>query len=250
MVLNPASPVPLYRQFKQLIERKIAANEWPPGSPIPPELTLIREYAISRTTVRQALDELVKEGRIYRQRGRGTFVAPPRFAQPLAHLAGFAEELSLRGLAPAIEVLVHRLLPAPPHVAACLQVAPGSDVLYIRRVVSEGGAPLFVDDSYFPAELAGLLRVEQIQAQPIYQLLEAAGRGPAEGDQWLEAVEIPEALAPLLDCGTGTPGLSITRVTKDPSGVPLEFASAVYRGDRYRYAIRLKRGQRPPSHFA
>jgi GntR family transcriptional regulator len=241
MDLNPRSPVPLYQQFKTLVERKIASGEWGPGEALPPELTLGETYGISRTTVRQALDELVKEGRISRARGRGTFVSPPKIAQTLADLTGFAEELTLRGLGPVIKVLGHELKPAPAGVAETLGLEPGTPVLEIRRLVEVGGLPLFVDESSFPADLAPVLAADRVAAQPIYRLLEAAGRSPSEGDQWLGAVAIPADVAEQLQVEPGAPGLSIVRVTRDGLGTPIEHTTVIYRGDRYHYAISLQR---------
>lgn len=239
MELNPRSPVPLWQQFKLIVEQKIATGEWAPEQPIPPEMQLIETYGISRITVRQALDELVQEGRIYRRRGKGTFVAQPKINQTLAQLTGFVEELSLRGLEPAVTVIGYTVEPEP-RVAEVLGVE--GPLLQIRRLVSVGGGPLFVDTSFFPAELAHLLRREQLAERPIYSLLEAGGRAPAEGDQWLGAVALSAETARLLEMEPGSPGLAIHRVTKDALGRPVEYTKVVYRADRYEYQIRLERG--------
>lgn len=240
MELNPRSPVPLYRQFKLLVEQKIASGEWSADQPLPPEMQLIETYGISRITVRQALDELVQEGRIYRRRGLGTFVAQPKINQTLAQLTGFVEELALRGMEPAVQVLGCETGVAEPRVAEILGTE--GPLLQIRRLVSVGGTPLFVDTSYFPVELAYLLGPAEIAARPIYTLLEAGGRAPAEGDQWLGAVALSAETARLLGMEPGAPGLAIHRVTKDGLGRPVEYTRAVYRADRYEYQIRLERG--------
>ncbi|HLO04485.1 MAG TPA: GntR family transcriptional regulator [Symbiobacteriaceae bacterium] len=239
MELNPRSPLPLYRQFKLLVEQKIASGEWAPEQPLPPEMQLIELYGISRITVRQAMDELVQEGRIYRRRGKGTFVAPPKINQTLAQLTGFVEELALRGLEPSVRVLGYEVEPEP-RVAELLGTA--GPLLQIRRLVSVGGAPLFADTSYFPSDLVHLLGREQIAVRPYYALLEAGGRAPAEGDQWLGAVALSVETAGYLELEPGSPGLAIHRVTKDALGRPVEYTRVVYRADRYEYQIRLERG--------
>lgn len=241
MPLNPSSPVPLYQQFKLLIERKIADGEWPPDSPLPPELTMIETYGISRTTVRQALDELVQEGRIYRQRGKGTYVAPPRFGQTLATLTGFVEELTLRHLNPVVRVITHRAIPAGAEVGRALQMPPDTRVLHISRLVHVADAPLFLDQCYFPLELAGTLTPERVQAEPIYQLLVQGGRSPAEGEQRVGAIPIPADAAAHLGVAPGTPGLAITRISRDQFGIPIEYIAVTYRGDRYHFDITLHR---------
>lgn len=239
--LNPASPIPLYRQFKQLVERKLATGEWPVDQPLPTEMSLVEAYGISRTTVRQAFDELVTEGRVFRQRGRGTFVAPEKITQTLARLTGFAEELALRGLKPEVRVVNHGLEPAPEQVARALGLGNGAEVLHIERLVRVEGIPLFHDDSYFPPGLLGVLSLDAVQSEPIYRLLEAAGNTPAEGEQSLGAIAIPPEVAAQLGVPAGAAGLQVTRVTVDALGKPMEFANAIYRGDRYHYTIRLQR---------
>ncbi|HEY3366556.1 MAG TPA: GntR family transcriptional regulator [Symbiobacteriaceae bacterium] len=240
-MLNPNSPISLHLQLKLALEREMASGAYPPEAPLPTEAALIQGYGISRTTVRQALEALVREGRVYRQRGRGTFVAPPRIAQTLAYLTGFAEELAVRGLNPAIAVLEHHVTGAPSPAAAALGLDPGSPVLHIRRLVSTGGAPLFLDDSYFAPGLAAVLDPGRIAERPICQLLEAAGLFPTEGEQDLQAVLVSGEEARLLNVAPGSPGLAIARLTRDHFGAPLEYAAALYRGDRYQYAIRLRR---------
>lgn len=241
MELNPNSPVPLYQQFKLLLERKLAAGEWAADEPLPTELSLMATFNISRTTVRQALDALVKEGRIYRRRGKGTFVAPPRIEQTLASLTGFAEELALRGLAPEISVAAWNVERVPLAVTGALELPAGTAVLHVRRLISLNRAPLFVDDCWFPAEFAPHLSAAHIEAHPIYRLLERFGRAPAEGDQRLQAIGAPEEIAPLLGVTPGQPALSVTRLTRDHAGVPVEYTRAIYRGDRYDYTISLRR---------
>jgi GntR family transcriptional regulator len=242
MALNPRSPIPLYQQFKMAIERKIATGEWQPDKLIPTEAELTAEYGISRTTVRQAFADLVTEGRIYRQRGRGSYVAPPKLAQTLGPLTGFAEELTLRGLEPVIVILDHGMVRADRRVAQALQIDADRQVLCVRRLVSAAGLPLFADESYFPEALRPILGREQIEGQPIYRLLESGGYYPAHGEQRLGAVAIDPRTAGHLGVAPGTPGLAITRVTSDQLGLPIEYANVIYRGDRYEYAIQLQRG--------
>ncbi len=65
---------PLYSQIADDLRFKIVSGEWGEGEKIPPELDLCKIYEVSRITIRKAIDELVREGRLYRERAKGTFV--------------------------------------------------------------------------------------------------------------------------------------------------------------------------------
>jgi len=82
------SKLPLYQQLYEILRSKITRREWQPGDMIPPESEMVNQYQVSRITVRQVLDMLVQEGLIYRERGRGTFVALPR-VDSAQHAPGF-----------------------------------------------------------------------------------------------------------------------------------------------------------------
>ncbi|MDY5211509.1 GntR family transcriptional regulator [Intestinibacter sp.] len=73
-MINKNSPLPLYFQLQNKLLEKIKDGTYPPNKALPTEHELIQNYEVSRTTVRQAIDNLVKEGYIEKRRGVGTFV--------------------------------------------------------------------------------------------------------------------------------------------------------------------------------
>ncbi|MBI3962513.1 MAG: GntR family transcriptional regulator, partial [Deinococcus sp.] len=90
------SVIPLYYQLKELLRERIEAGEWEPGNQIPTEEELCERYKVSRITVREAIQGLVSEGLLYRQQGRGTFVAKAKIQQGLQRLTSFTEDMQLR----------------------------------------------------------------------------------------------------------------------------------------------------------
>src|SRR3990172_1738207 len=113
-VLSKKNKLPLYYQLKAIIEERIESGEWAPGAQAPSERELCEQFKISRITVRQALAELVVEGRLTRDQGRGTFVAKPRIEQQLTQLTGFTQDMQARGQRPGATVLQLEAATAPP----------------------------------------------------------------------------------------------------------------------------------------
>ena len=103
--INRQSKLPLYQQLYEVLRGNIMRGEWKPGDLIPAESELIEQYGVSRITVRQVLDMLVQEGLIYRQRGRGSFVAHPTVEQVLQRLVSFTDDMRQRGFAPNTRIL-------------------------------------------------------------------------------------------------------------------------------------------------
>ena len=104
-------PVPLYYQLKELILEAINENKYTAGDVIPTEKEISSYYQISRTTVRQAIGELVQEGILYRVKSKGTFVAEPKIKQEyISKIQSFNDEILHRGMTPSTEVLQFRVL--------------------------------------------------------------------------------------------------------------------------------------------
>ena len=232
--------LPLHHQLRHLMRRRIETGQWPPGHRLPAERDLVRMFGVSRTTVREALDGLEREGLIVRRHGQGTFVARPPLVEGLARLRGFTEELREQGLAIEVRHLRAGLALADDEVAGALGVSPGSEVVELSRVVLLEGQPLFTDDSWLlPGP--GRLVLAAEPHNPIYLALEAVGFPVVRGEQTIEAAAATRADARRLGIRPGQPVLLIRRVARMADGTPVEFRRVVYRGDRYRYRIALAR---------
>ena len=141
-MLQRSSPLPLYHQLKQLLADRIQRGEWKPGDLVPGEHELQDTFHLSRTTVRQAMQELEREGFVTRHRGRGTFVAQPRAVHSPEPKASVSDFLLAQGIKPGWRVLTSGSEPAPLDVAARLQIDPGALAFCSRRLRLADDAPL------------------------------------------------------------------------------------------------------------
>src|ERR1700761_4294714 len=231
--------LPKYYQVKKQLLDFTAAMA--PGSPVPPERELAQHYGTSRTTVRQALAELVVEGRLLRMQGKGTFVAKPKVAQ-LLELASYTQGMRAPGLHPQTKILDTSYVPADAQLSELLAISPGSRVLRIHRLRLADGEPMSTDTSHLPARRFPGLRRNLDRYASLYEALATAyGVQLAEAEETIETVLADPTDARLLGVDAGMPLLLLSRQAFDVSAVPVEWAQSKYRGDRYKLVTRLRR---------
>jgi GntR family transcriptional regulator len=243
-MLDPTSPMPLYEQVKVALRQSVESGVWQPGDAIPPERELIGRFGVSRITVRQAISDLVEAGLLYRLQGKGTFVARrggAPIAESLSELTGHLEELQLKGLNPAVEVLDLAVRPLPPDLAEALRRPAGAEAWYLFRRVRVGGPPLMLSEVWLPTDLHIDLRAEAIEQMGMAPLLQERGLPPARGAQHIGAQVAGRHEAALLETAPGQALLRVVRIIYGVDDRPLVWFRTLYRADRYEYEVELKR---------
>ncbi|MGN6813512.1 MAG: GntR family transcriptional regulator [Thermomicrobiales bacterium] len=234
--------MPRYQQLKELIREHVAKGEWRPGDLIPSERELSERFGVSRMTARQAITEVTNDGLLYRQQGKGTFVAWPKIAQQLSALTGFSADIQARGQRPGARVIEAQMVAVEPHAAIRLHIRPGQRAFRLYRVRLADAEPLALERvliSFFGCER---LLDEDLAANSLYQLLETRyGLPPVEAEQEIEAGLASEDDAQLLGIAPGSPVLLLRRTTYTTGHQPIEYAESVYRGDKYTFQVRLQR---------
>nr|WP_233506901.1 GntR family transcriptional regulator [Jiangella anatolica] len=231
-------PVPKHRQLREILLAMIE-GELVPDAPVPSERELVARFKVSRATVREAVGRLVAEGRLYRVRGKGTFVAAASIESQM-HLSSFTEDMRRRGHKPSTVVLGADETAAPPPARAALGLDVIDRAYRIERLRSADGAPMAHEVSWLPAApLPGLLErdltssVYSILAHDYGRVLDSAAQTVwAEGADPLRArlLRVPPA-APLL----------VFRKTSYAAGRPMEHVTSWYRADRYQVHMTLER---------
>ena len=234
-------PIPLHHQVYLDLLGSLDGGRWAPGAQLPTERDLAAAYGCSLITVRRALDELVREGRIERTRGRGTFVLRPRLDRDIAGRASFAEEMRQRGLDPETRVISSRPEAASTSVAAALSMKPGAPTVYLERLRLASGEPYLLEQVHLPAERFPGLLASDLERGSLYDLLVTRyATQVVRAREALEPVLLRAREARLLGQRRGAPALLIEGVAFASDGTPVEFGRTFVRGDRSRYYVERK----------
>ena len=231
-------PVPLHHQVYVDLKAALDSGEHAVGERLPPERELARLYGCSLITIRRALDELSREGRLGRQQGRGTFVLPPRLDRDIAGSMSFTEEMQRRGLDPETRLISARPEAAGETVAAALQLEPGSPTLYLERLRLAGGEPLLLEMVHLPAERFPGLLASDLEHNSLYDILNERYQSPIlRVREALEPVLLPRREAGLLGAKPRGLALLVEGIAFTRGDVPVEFGRTYVRGDRTRYYV-------------
>lgn len=245
MQLDETSPIPLYAQLESLLAAEIASGTLAPGARLPNEEELVERYRISRTTVRQTIQNLVRRGLVEIRRGKGTFVLQPRITQELTQLSGFVEDMESLGRHASARLLDKQTVPADESVARHLALAVGTPVVRIQRIRLADHSPLSFDETWLPAEIGEKILENDLETEPIFSLLEQKYDTPLlEAEYRLEAVSADAKVARALGIEPGSPIFCIERTSYTAAHQPIDYEKLYYRGDRIRFITRLARRPR------
>lgn len=239
--LDKSVPIPLYYQLKTLLLEEIKSNAYPVDSMIPTEKEISEMFEISRTTVRQAITELVREGWLYRVKSKGTFVAQRKIQQDfIRRLESFNEQIERTGRRPGTELLALEVVEMPERAAEAFGSAPGEKVVYLHRKRSADDEPIVTVETYLPYPKCAFLMQHNMAKESMYNVLaEREETRICRVSRILEAVAANAQDARLLNIRTGKPVHLFHTVGYNQYDEPIEFSIARYRGDRNRFEVDL-----------
>jgi GntR family transcriptional regulator len=208
------------------------------GDAVPPERELAVRFGVSRETVRQALHELLVEGRIER-RGRGTVVSRPKLVQSLS-LRSYTEGAAERGRVPGRLLVRWEDITATPDMAEALSISAGDAVMHLERVLLADGQRIGLESTYLPKRRFGELTETFDPTTSLYAAIRATGVAFGSAVERIETVLPSPREAALLESTTAMPMLLLNRRSVDTSGKPIEMVRALYRGDRIAFETLLR----------
>lgn len=242
-MINKSSPIPIYYQLEEIIKDLIEKGELKPGDSLPAEREYAEQFEISRMTVRQALNELVNDGYLYRVKGKGTFVAErkPKIEQALQGLTSFTEDMKARGMKPGSQLLRFEIIQATSLIANQLGIQEYGPVYEMKRIRLADNEPMALETNYISTNfIKGL--TEKIVNQSLYSYIEKQLNLKIDyASQVIESSVANDLEAEYLNILPGAPIMLIQRNTFLKDGTPVEFVKSTYRADRYKFMIQMNR---------
>jgi len=239
--LDRKSPVPLYYQLKEIFRSWISDGKFDSDGLFPSESELQERFGVSRMTVRRALSELVHEGFLVREQGRGSFVVKPRVQDQLRRLTSFTEDMRLRGLSTESRILDFRVV-QDGEVARKMEIPEDEELVQLRRLRLVEGEAIAIQNAFIRHRFCPGIVERGLAGGSLYRTLEEGyGLRLGRALQTVEAKPADEYETKLLKLGIGQPVLVLERLTYLVDGEPIEHVRSAYRGDRYRFTVELRR---------
>jgi GntR family transcriptional regulator len=245
--------VPYYVQIQEHLREQIAEGALPPGALLPSEAELCTAFDVSRIVVRRALQELEREGLIYRKRGKGSFVAEPKVHEELVQrLTGFYQDMVDQGHVVFNRVLRQELAAAGSEIGRWLLLPPDEIIIVCERLRLVDEKAVNLSFSYVPRDLCPDLVNTDLTQRSLYTLLEeCCGQPITRGQRTIEAILPPPAISEQLEIDPKLPVFKITNTCYLGNGTPIEHSVGYLRSDRTLFEVQLVRGPErslPSSH--
>ena len=243
MSLDRQSLTPLYLQLKDLLASQIMDGRFQSGDALPSERHLCEEFNLSRTTVREALRELSKQGLIRTVPGRGAFVAPPHPELAIkVSLAGFTGDVRRQGLTPSSRLLGTSLVASPsPAILEAMRLQAGDKVVRVERLRLVNDTPLALHTVYLNHRLCPQILQHNLAQESVFQLLRSeCGLKLARAEEQVYAALADQQEIELLDLAYPAAVLRAERTTFLDTDEVIEFSLATYCGEWYRLGILLE----------
>lgn len=236
--LDRSSPQPLYEQIKDVIVDLIDTIPLHEHEPIPSERELSDHLEVNRLTVRKAIDQLVEEGTLFRQQGKGTFVSAPKITQPLLVVRSFTDAMLQEGRVPGTRVHSVNISSGRARICRRLEIPVGDPVVELVRVRSVDNIPIALITSYLPRDLTSALDPEDFESISLYSVLrEKCGIELVRSRVTLEPAVANHQEATLLNIQPGQPLMLLRGLVYTEADRVAEYSKAVYRGDKVRFLV-------------
>jgi GntR family transcriptional regulator, phosphonate transport system regulatory protein len=231
-ILRKTSGIAYYRQISEILMHRIEEGEYQPGSRLPTELDLGRQFGVNRHTAREALKKLKNDGIVFSVKGKGNFVSDSKIRYRVSSKVRFTKSILEAGLRPGTELIGTSQKAADADLAEKLGLVEGEPVLTLEMLRSASGIPLIIATSSLSATRFIGLGEKMSASSSLYQLLkEQFGIEPSRSESVFETVMPDERDMRLLQIAPGVPLLLVRSIARDQFGDIVEYCETRMRGD-------------------
>ena len=237
MVIDKRSPVPAYYQLKNYIIDSISSGQWKKDNPIPSERELAMFAKVSRMTVRQAINELVNEGILYRVKGKGTFITRTKIEQK--NIMSFSEMVKSKGMVPNTQILEFNSERSYPDIAELMGLQLQTEFYRFKRLRKAGDIPVAIEEVYIPAEYCRNIQKYDLTGSLYGILHEHYQFRIGRMDVSIEAILPDVEQQKLLLVGADVPLLKVYGNTIADTGIELFHEISYYRSDKLSFKVSI-----------
>lgn len=222
------------------IECYILANHLTAHQKLPSERKMSEMWKVNRTTLRNAVNQLIAEGQLYKNFDKSLCISPPKFMQNLQYATGFTEAARLAGQNPSARVISVEVCDATKKVAQELKLLLGHKIMKLVRVMMLDGTPVQIDTAYLDAERFAEIEKQDYSKMSLYEVLEGKyGVSVTHGSEELSITYIDSQEAALLEMPENTPVIYQKGVVIDQNDVPVEYFKSLIRSEYVRFVSKL-----------
>lgn len=234
-MLENQSHIPYYVQIKNYLIKLVAQKK--PQDPIPSEAQLAKMFQVSRGTVKQAIMDLVYEGVLYREQGKGTFVAPTKVSRSFDSLPSFTDDIRRMGFEPHTKMISLQFVTPDEKIQSIFQLEPHEQVIKYKRLVSMESTPIVVVSSYLNPHIYPSLTAADME-QSLYQTLQRVyGLVPVKAQDSYTIVDISSQTADLLACKHASSVCYSQRIAYLENNLAAEYVESFIRSDRFKLDV-------------
>jgi GntR family transcriptional regulator len=231
----------LYSQLYEILKKKIESSEWTIGSQIPTEEELCKMFNVSRATVRTAVLELVRQGYLKRQQGKGTFIYRNAVSGGLTMLANFRELLYEEGLNFHTHVFARTVMMPIDDLDVKLDIPKDRHIIYIKRLRSIDNEPVLLQETYIPYHICPLLLEEDIAHQSLFELFEKKyGIKITKVKNYIEITYLNHDEARLMGLPEGSQSILLNQYFYSGDTLVM-YTRSIKRTDRFKFLMELER---------
>ena len=236
-----ASKIPPVNAALETLENYLMTNHLPANSKIPSERKLCEMWGMNRTTLRIAVNRLVDEGKLYRKKGAGTYVADPKWTRNVLGVDSLASSIKLTGIPLTTKILSQRIIECNKQISKHLYVPLGNKIFELIRLRKIDGQPCIIETTYIDLEQCPGFDQYDFEKSSMYSVFENIyHKEIVSGNEKISVTYVTEDEANLLDIKAGAPVFFATGVTLTSDNTPLEYYKTLFRADRFRFVSLIK----------